>query len=171
MLQKDDAERLFAYNVWANHRLMRAAATLDPDDFRRDLKGSHGGVRGTLTHIMAAEWLWLERWKGVSPTRMVDEGEFADVVALRDHWATIEEHRGSWLESLRPEALGETVRYRDTKGNPWTAPLWQLVQHLANHGTYHRGQIVIFLRMLGAKPVTTDILFWDRDRDLKEKRD
>ena len=56
--------------MWANHRLMRAAATLSVDDFKRDvLHASHGGVRGTLVHVMAAEWLWLERWKGVSPPR------------------------------------------------------------------------------------------------------
>ena len=165
MLQKDDADRLFAYTVWANHRVMRAAATLDPDDFRRDLKSSHGGVRGTLAHMMAAEWIWLERWKGVSPTRMADEGEFSDVVALRDRWAAIEEHRRSWLETLRPEAMAEVVRYRDTKGNEWAQPLWHLVQHVANHGTYHRGQVIALLRLLGAKPVTTDMVLWDRKQD------
>jgi uncharacterized damage-inducible protein DinB len=162
MLDKDDADRLFAYTVWANHRVLRAAATLDPDDFRRDLKSSHGGVRGTLAHMMAAEWLWLERWKGVNPTRMADEGEFPDVVALRDRWAAIEEHRRSWLEALRPEALAQTVHYRDLKGNEWDQPLWQLVQHVANHGSYHRGQVVALLRQLGAKPLPTDLLFWDR---------
>jgi uncharacterized damage-inducible protein DinB len=162
MLEKDDADRLFAYTVWANHRVLRAAATLDPDDFRRDLKSSHGGVRGTLAHMMAAEWLWLERWKGVNPTRMADEGEFPDVVALRDRWAAIEEHRRSWLEALRPEALAQTVHYRDLKGNEWDQPLWQLVQHVANHGSYHRGQVVALLRQLGAKPLPTDLLFWDR---------
>ena len=69
MLGKDDAGRLLDYTVWANHRPMRAAATLCVDDFKRDLGSSHGGVRGTLVHIMGAEWIWLERWKGVSPTR------------------------------------------------------------------------------------------------------
>ena len=162
MLQKDDADRLFTYTVWANHRMLRAAATLDPEDFRRDLKSSHGGVRGTLVHIMAAEWLWLERWKGVGPGRLADEGEFADVVALRDRWAAIEEHRRSWLETLRPDALAADIHYRDLKGNAWVQPLWQQIQHAANHGTYHRGQVVLMLRQLGAKPISTDLLFWDR---------
>jgi uncharacterized damage-inducible protein DinB len=164
MLQREDAERLFDYTVWANHRVMRAAATLAPDDFRRDLGASHGGVRGTLAHILSAEWIWLERFKGVNPTRMLDEGDYPDVVALRDRWAVIEEHRRTWLESLRPDALAETLRYRDTKGNEHAQPLWQVVQHVANHGSYHRGQVVLMLRQLGAKPVSTDLLFWDRER-------
>src|SRR5262245_22139302 len=105
MLDKSDAVRLFDYTVWANHKVMRAAATLERDDFKRDLKSSHGGVRGTLVHTMSAEWVWLERWKGVSPTKQFDEGEFADIVAVRDRWAVIEDHRASWLQSLRPEAM------------------------------------------------------------------
>ena len=50
MLTKEDLGRLLEYTVWANHRVMRVAATLAPDDFKRDLGSSHGGVRGTLTH-------------------------------------------------------------------------------------------------------------------------
>lgn len=164
MLERDEAVRLFDYTVWANHRVMRSAATLTPEDFRRDLHASHGGVRGTLAHILSAEWIWLERFKGVNPTRLLDEGDYPDVVALRDRWAVIEEHRRSWLESLRPDALAETLDYRDTKGNAHAQPLWQLVQHVVNHGSYHRGQVVLLLRQLGAKPVSTDLVFWDRER-------
>src|SRR5262245_19742422 len=105
MLDKDGAGRLFDYTVWANHRVMRAAATLSVDDFKRDLGSSFGGVRGTLCHILGAEWIWLERWKGVSPSTAIDVGEFADIVALRDSWTVIEDHRESWFKALRPEAL------------------------------------------------------------------
>ena len=166
VLQTEDAERLLAYNVWANHRVMRLAATLSLDDFKRDiLRASHGGVRGTLAHIMAAEWLWLERWKGVSPSRLFDEGEFADIVALRDRWTIIEEHRAEWLRALRPEALGETVPYRSLDGASWAAPLWKLVQHVLNHSTYHRGQVTLLLRAVGARVASTDLVVWDRAQD------
>lgn len=166
MLKKDDVARLLEYNVWANHRLMRAAATLSVDDFKRDvLQASHGGVRGTLAHIMGAEWLWLERWKGVSPSRLFDEGEFADVVALRDRWTSIEEHRAEWLAALREPALAETIHYRTLAGVAFEGPLWKLVQHAANHSTYHRGQVTLMLRALGARVVSTDLLIWDRAQD------
>jgi uncharacterized damage-inducible protein DinB len=167
MLDKSDAVRLLDYTVWANHKLMRLAATLSVDDFKRDLKSSHGGVRGTLAHTMSAEWVWLERWKGLSPTKMFDEGEFPDIVALRDRWAGIEEHRASWLASLRPEALAASLRYRSLQGQEFETPLWQIVQHVANHSTYHRGQVVIFLRQLGAKVVSTDMIVWDREQAAK----
>ena len=164
MLSKDDLGRLFDYSVWANHKLVRAAATLSVNDFKRELDGSHGGVRGTLTHIMGAEWIWLERWKGVSPTRRIDEAEFKDVLALREHWKVIEAHRASWFSSLRERDVVEIVRYRTLDGRGFGAPLWQLVQHVANHGSYHRGQVLHMLRQLGAKPVSTDLLFFDRQK-------
>lgn len=167
MLNKDDLGRLIEYTVWANHRVLRVAATLSLDDFKRDLRASHGGVRGTLTHMLWAEWLWLERWKGVPARDVIDESEFPDLVHLRDRWTVVDEHRSAWLSGLREEAAAETVHYRNTKGVSFAAPLWQLVQHLANHSTHHRGQVIAMARQLGARVVTTDLLAWDRERALK----
>ena len=164
MFDKADLVRLFEYTVWANHKVLRQAATLSVDDFKRDLKSSHGGVRGTLVHAMSAEWVWLERWKGLSPTRHFDEGEFPDIVGLSDRWSVIEQHRASWLESLRPDAMQQSLRYRNLQGQELETPLWQMVQHVANHSTYHRGQLVTMFRQLGAKAVSTDLIAWDRER-------
>ena len=84
MLEKKDLGRLLDYTIWANHRVLRASAVVSVTDFRRDMGSSHGGIRGTLTHMLWAEALWLERWKGVAPGPRFDEGEFPDVLALRD---------------------------------------------------------------------------------------
>jgi uncharacterized damage-inducible protein DinB len=165
MLRKDDLERLLEYNVWANHRLMRAAATLSVDDFKRDtLRASHGGVRGTLTHILSTEWIWLERWKGVNQTRHLDEGDFPDIVALRDRWTLMEGHREDWFLGQTDGTLAARVSYRTLAGDPYEAPLWQLMQHALNHSTYHRGQVTLLLRAVGARVVATDVLVWDRMR-------
>jgi uncharacterized damage-inducible protein DinB len=163
MLSKEDLGRLLDYTVWANHRVVRAAATLSKSEFQRDLKASHGGVRGTLTHMLGAEWIWLERWKGTSPPRGIDEGEFATLMALHDRWKTVEEHRASWFENLPEEAPASLVLYKTLDGRPYETLLWQLVQHVANHSTYHRGQVITMLKQLGAKVVSTDMVIWDRD--------
>jgi uncharacterized damage-inducible protein DinB len=168
MLSRQDLGRLLEYTVWANHRIMRAAATLEVEDFKRDLQASYGGVRGTLTHIMGAEWIWLERWKGLSPARLLDEGEFPDILALRERWRVIEEHREAWFRSLGDDAPGRIIAYRNLAGVADEAPLWQLVQHVANHSSYHRGQVTTMLRQLGAKTVSTDMVAWDRERRAKE---
>ena len=169
MLGKDDLARLLRYTVWANHRVMRVAATLGLDDFKRDLGSSHGGVRGTLAHMMWAELIWLERLKGLPNPRKMDESEFADIVALRNRWTVVEEHRQAWFDALPEPAVAEPIRYKTTEGTPFENPLWQIVQHMANHSTYHRGQLTSFYRTLGAKPVSTDMIAWDREEAAKAR--
>ncbi len=168
-MNKEDLGRLLEYTKWANHKVVRAAATLTLDDFKKEMGSSHGGVRGTLTHMLGAEWIWLERWKGVSPTRFVDEGEFPDIVALSERWKAVERHRDSWFRNLGEGAPRQKIRYRNMAGQAYEGLLWQLVQHVANHSTYHRGQVVTLLRQVGAKVVATDLVAWDRERAAKGK--
>jgi uncharacterized damage-inducible protein DinB len=169
MLGKDDLARLLRYTVWANHRVMRVAATLSVDDFKRDLGSSHGGVRGTLAHMMWAELIWLERLKGLPNPRRIDESEFADIVVLRDRWTVVEEHRQAWFDALPETAPGDPIHYKTTEGTAFENPLWQIVQHMTNHSTYHRGQLTSFYRTLGAKPVSTDMIAWDREEAAKAR--
>jgi uncharacterized damage-inducible protein DinB len=164
MLGREDLRRLLEYTTWANHRAVRSAAVLTPADFKRDLGGSRGGLRGTFTHMLNAEWLWLERWKGAPPPREIDEGQFADVLSLRERWRAIEAHRSAWLDALDPSAPGALVTYAADQARH-TAPLWQLVQHCANHSTYHRGEVANLLRLLGARVAPTDMVLWDRSRE------
>jgi uncharacterized damage-inducible protein DinB len=164
MLSKDDLGRLLEYNTWANRRVLRAAAALKVEDFKRDLGSSHGGVRGTLAHTLSAEWLWLERWKGVSPARLLDEGEFPTIVALSERWRAVNAHRDSWFRGLDNAAFGEPIRYRSLEGKPHEVPLWQLVQHVVNHSSYHRGQVATLLRQLGVTAAGTDLVMWDLKR-------
>jgi uncharacterized damage-inducible protein DinB len=171
MLAKDDLSRLLRYTVWANHRLLRAAATMGVEDWRRDLGGSHGGVRGTLAHMMWAELVWLERWKGLPNPPRGDESQFPTVIELRDRWTGLDEHRQAWLEGLPAEAGSTVIHYRTTDGTAYESPLERLVQHAANHSTYHRGQVLSFLRQLGVKPVSTDMLVWDREEDARAVRE
>ena len=165
MLDKDALERLLDYTVWANHRVMRAAPPSPSTTSSASSAPATAAIRGTLAHIMWAEWIWLERWKGVSPHGPPDEAEFADVVALRDRWTVIEDHRARVAATrCRDAGAGEIIRYKTTAGVPYEAPLWQLVQHVANHSTYHRGQVTSLLRQVGGRAVPTDMVVYDRER-------
>jgi uncharacterized damage-inducible protein DinB len=164
MLDKDGAGRLLDYTVWANHRVMRAAATLSVDDFKRDLRANFGGVRGTLCHILAAEWIWLERWKGVSPEAMFHAADFPNFDAVRARWSAIERAQRSFVDAVTDEQLPAVVRYVNLKGEAWQYPLWRQMAHVVNHSTYHRGQLTTMLRQLGARTVSTDLLMFDDDQ-------
>jgi uncharacterized damage-inducible protein DinB len=163
-MSQPEMVRLFEYTVWANHRFLDAVATLSEEEFRRDLHGSHGGIRGTLVHTYGAELVWLARFQGVSLTSLPGEADFPNLGALRERWAALETEWRAWLAAL-PEGAGERViDYRNLKGDPFSARLWPLVQHVTNHGSYHRGQVAAFLRQLGHRPPSTDLVTFDRER-------
>lgn len=161
-LSRQGARRLFDYTEWANRLVREAAAELPLEEWSRDLKSSHGGVGGTLVHTLGAEWIWLERWNGRSPPGMPRMEELAEPGALERRWRALEQERAAWLEGLDEGGLAAVCRYRSMAGQPFESPLWQLVQHVANHSTYHRGQVVAMLRMLGARVPGTDLVAWDR---------
>jgi uncharacterized damage-inducible protein DinB len=159
--------RLFDYCEWANHKFLDAAASLDAEAYGRDMQGSHGGIRDTLVHTYGAEWVWFERFNGRSPSGLPGKDALGDVAALRACWSALESARRDWLAGLAPGAGTRVVEYRTFKGDPYRAELWPLVQHVANHGSYHRGQVAVFLRQLGATPPTTDLVVFDRERAAK----
>lgn len=158
----DEVQTLYRYNSWANRRALDASAALSPAQFTQNLISSFPSVRDTLAHIMHAEWLWLERWQGRSPGFPSDQ--FADLASLRARWQKIETDLTAFIQTLSAADLDRIVQYKNTKGNAFTNPMWQMLQHVVNHGTYHRGQITTMLRQLGATPLTTDLIAFYREQ-------
>ncbi|HEV2315746.1 MAG TPA: DinB family protein [Candidatus Acidoferrales bacterium] len=159
----DDIQLLYDYNTWANRRVLDACAPLAPAQLTRKLGSSYPSVRDTLTHIMFVEWLWLERWHGRSPSGP-PAGEFPDLASIRARWQEIENDLLKFVRALSARDLERVVHYHNTKGNPFSDRMWQMLQHLVNHGTYHRGQITTLLRQLSATPVATDMIAFYREQ-------
>ena len=151
-------EKQFEYDRWANARMLGVVAGLSPEAFLKDLGSSFGSIRNTLAHILSAEWAWLERWNGTSPKQMLDPAGFPDVAALRARWAQVEQEQQAFLGALSQERLEADIDYFNLQGEPVTLPLWQLMLHMINHSSYHRGQVTTMLRQVGAKPVSTDLV-------------
>ncbi len=163
----EDFRLLYDYNSWANHRTLDACAALSEEQFTRDLGSSFRSVRDTLAHICGVEWLWLERWHGRSHNALPPAAEFPNLASLRRRWDELERNLLDYIASLTPEDTQRTIQHKTTQGVPQAAPLWQMLQHLVNHGTYHRGQVATMLRQLGAKPLSTDLIFFYRERSTK----
>jgi uncharacterized damage-inducible protein DinB len=151
---------LYRYNSWATARVLDAVSPLPEADFTRDLKNSHGSIRDTLTHVVWSEWIWLERWKGESPTTVFSPEEFPTPDSLRLRFHAVATARSVFLDDLAPERLNDVVEYKNMKGETWRYPLWQQLHHVVNHSTYHRGQVTTMLRQLGAEPLGTDFLVY-----------
>jgi uncharacterized damage-inducible protein DinB len=157
-MNKNDIKYIFDYNRWANGTILDAVSKLTPEQFTKDLQSSHRSVRDTMAHILAAEWIWLERWKGVSPKALLDPAEFPTVESVRTRLSEVENECAGFIHGLTDEALTQAVTYTNTKGERWTYSLGQMLQHVANHSSYHRGQVTTMLRQLGVEPLPVDLL-------------
>ena len=163
----EDVRLLYEFNSWANRRMLEACAALSESQFTQHIEASFPSARETVVHICAAEWIWLERWKGRSPVKSEwDEfaRNFTGLQSVRDYWAGLEAKQREFVAGLTPESLARPHEIRTLDGTLYTQPLWQMMQHLANHSTYHRGQVTMMLRQLGAKPVGTDLITFYRQR-------
>ena len=159
----DELRELFAYNRWANHRILDAAAKLSAEALDRDLGSSFPSVRATLAHILGSEWLWLCRWKGTSPTGVPDTWDLSTLDGIRARWAEVEREQQEFIDALGEEDLRRAVSYRNLKGEPFTNTMAQMLRHVVNHSTYHRGQVITMLRQLGAETVSTDLIAYYRE--------
>jgi len=160
----DDIRILFDYNSWANQRTLDSCAPLNQEQFTRDLSSSFRSLRDTLVHIVHAEWIWLERWHGRSPAAPPEGLNFPDLESVRRRFAEIDRGLVDYVASLTPADLQRVLHYKTMAGAPQAQPGWQMLQHLANHGTYHRGQAATMLRQLGAKAQSTDLINFYRER-------
>lgn len=155
---------LYDFNAWANNRTLEACTALSPEQFRRDLGSSFKSVRDTLAHIYGAEWIWMERWHGRIPSTMPAAADFPDLETVRRRFAEMDRNLVDYVASLNADDVQRVMSYKSMAGAPSAQPLWQMLQHLANHGTYHRGQIATMLRQLGAKASSTDLIGFYRER-------
>ena len=149
---------LYDYNSWANRRQLDACVMLSDQQFTRDLGSSFRSVRDTVAHIMGAEWIWLERWHGRSPSALPAADQFANLASLRARWGEIGVALLQFVRGLSAEDLDRIIEYQNLQGHRFAYPLRAMLQHLVNHGTYHRGQVTTMLRQLGAVPRATDFL-------------
>lgn len=162
-----DIRHLFDYTEWANGLALSAAATLAEDDLRRDFSISHRSIFGTLLHMAGAEWIWLERWHGHSPAAkdawaLWTTESCPDLKTLNQRWGELVQRRAGFISELDESTLMADMPFNLLSGDASSMRLVDQMQHVANHATLHRGQVVGMIRQLGVVPPATDLLFYLR---------
>ncbi len=162
-----DVQHLFDYTEWANGLALNAAAGLTEENLHRDFNISHSSILGTLVHMAGAEWIWLERWHGHSPPKKeawslwTDEA-CPDLKTLNERWRDVIDRRTRFISKLDESRLMSELAFKLLSGDPNSMRLVDQMQHVANHATMHRGQVVGMIRQLGLAPPSTDLLFYLR---------
>jgi uncharacterized damage-inducible protein DinB len=165
-MKLQDLRTMLDYHYWARDRLLDALEPLAPDQLNRDLGSSFKSIRETVVHTYAAEWAWHSRWQGNSPTSLLPADQFPDVASLRRAWSQHEAEMREFLDRIGEDGVSRVFEYKLLNGQAGASPLWQMLQHVVNHASYHRGQVTTMLRQLGATPAKPmDMIAYYRIKD------
>lgn len=162
-MKKDEIQTLFDYNLWATGRVLETAVAIDDVQFAAPADFPHGGLRGTLVHLVSSEWIWRTRLQeGQSPQEVLSERNFPTLEAIRRRWEAEQSAWRGYLDSLQDEYLGRVVQYQRTNGQPQENILWHILVHLVNHGTQHRSEAAALLTEYGHSPGDLDMIRYFR---------
>lgn len=157
-------ETFARYNAWANHRLYEAVAQIPDTQYREDRGAYFGSLHGTLNHILVGDRAWLTHITGDgTPPTSLDQILYDDFVALRQARTTEDERITRVVGGLDTARLAGTIAYHSMTGGHFEQPLAQVLAHVFNHQTHHRGQAHILLSQLGYEAPTLDLAYFLRE--------
>jgi uncharacterized damage-inducible protein DinB len=145
---KDYIKQAYDYTYWANHRYFAVAEGLTEEQLHRMLGHSWGDVHGTLVHMMSSEWVWFQRWHGTTPKGHLDKADYPTLAVLKKRWAEIEAEMRAYIEAQSDESLQAPIRYTNFRGETFNVPLWEMLAHIANHETHHRGELAAMYALM-----------------------
>ena len=160
----DDLPSLFEYNVWANRRMLDAVRALSAEAYSREQGGGWPSVRASLVHLAGATDAWARRLAGEDVTRLPSEAEVPALAAAEALLVGADARLGALVPALSPERLASPFSWKNLRKEEKTAPLWAVLRHVVNHGSYHRGQIASLVKRAGGTPAATDLVFWAIER-------
>lgn len=150
------------YMAWAVRLVLDAAKALPAAEYEKDRHSSHGGIRTTLNHMYAADALWFSRVAGEPFAKISDIPVPDSLQELEKEWTVLLDRWLRWAGYLESQQYGIEIGYTNTEGISCRTPLWQVLLHIVNHSTLHRGQVVAMMRQAGAKPPVTDLIRYYR---------
>lgn len=159
MHERTNFADLHNYHRWATRKLLRLCQGLPDAQLDREEPIGLGSLRATLHHVWGAEFLWLSRWKGVSPTSFPTEKD-VPIAELERRFAAVDEEREALLRD-ETEDFSRVVHYKNLAGEAFSAPLSSLMLHVVNHGVHHRAQALHYLKLVGVTvPGGLDYIFY-----------
>ena len=159
----NDLRAHMRYSAWASKRLVDVAATLDEAELARDFATADKNLVGTLAHVYAADRIWMARVQGRTLAKFIDDSD-RKLDVLRYDWPPLLAQWDALLGKETDDSVQRGITYANLKGDLFETPLWQIVLHVVNHGTHHRGQASGFIRAMGHTPPPLDLIAYYREK-------
>ncbi len=166
---KEYLEQAYNYMYWANRRYVAVAEGLTGEQLHRAQGQSWGDVHSVLVHMMSSEWVWLQRWHGESPKAHLDAAAFPTLNALKQRWAEVEQQMRGFLAGQSAQALLAPIQYSNFKGESFRVPLWQMLMHVVNHETHHRGELAAMFAVMNVPHPEEEVIQYFLDLSGQKK--
>jgi uncharacterized damage-inducible protein DinB len=170
-------DELLKYNYWANQQILHCLLGLPADLWITETPSSFSSIYKTVTHVGSAEKIWLRRvrsWQSLivtqennpQPQKLAFDSLEGDFKQISSQWM---QTSADWVHLIENENLTDmdllmTIKYSNSKGQQFNQPLYEIIMHLCNHGTYHRGQLVTMLHQLNIHTIpATDLIVFKRN--------
>ena len=147
---------------WATRLMIDAAKQMPQAEYEKDRGSSYGGIKGTMEHIFRADSVWFSRVAGKPFAKITDVPVPDTLDELAREWLTLLERFQERVAQLTPAQITYEVGYANSQGVEYRTQIWQIVLHLVNHSSYHRGQVITMMRQAGATPPGTDLIMFYR---------
>jgi uncharacterized damage-inducible protein DinB len=154
------------YHEWATGQILEETVPLPSEQLVKPLGGSFGSVYETLVHLYQADCIWRDRLMGRPTGQLTDYEAPGCTYDLQKAWTDMLAEMVAWAERLTEEDWHGEMSYKTLRGVAYETPRWQMILHVVNHGTHHRGQITNMLRQLGIKPRNLDLIAFYRNKPL-----
>lgn len=154
---------LFAYNRWANGKILDKATDISTEELYAQVAPNHGSLHGTLFHMLRAEWLWRQLSQhGRFLEPRPQEEALADLADLRLAWEMEARELERYIAGLDSETLAVSRDLRDPRGGRRTYTHWEMLTHLALHSMQHRAEAAAVLTQFGHSPGDLDFIFFTK---------
>jgi uncharacterized damage-inducible protein DinB len=152
------------YHHWAHHKVLHQLASVPAEDWNKNVGGSFPSLNALYQHLLEADYRWLQRWKGIPFAEIPQDFVIDGYPSLNTIWRPQLDEMVIVAKRFIATDAQQSVNFITAKGLNVTQPFWQTLFQVANHGTYHRGQVTNMLRILDHPPVTTDIFLFFNEK-------
>lgn len=165
MKMKELLKQYAAYNIWASRRIFDIILALPEEKQMAEIPSSFNSLYKTVLHMLDAENIWWQRMK-LSERIIVPSGNFSGTMKdLSDTLLQQSKQWEEWIVASSDLSIEHVFQYQTFQGEQFKQPTWQMLLHVFNHGTYHRGQLINMLRQLGVEKLpATDFINWARNK-------
>lgn len=155
---------LFDYHYWATNLILEQVEKISHGAFIEERTLSWKSIRGTLVHMLSAEYTWRQRCQYHNSPRPLPESDYPTLGILNAHWSEDQSAMRTYLRSLHDDDLQAMIDYRTSAGILYSTPLWQILTHVIMHGMQHRAELAHILTELGYSPGDIDFIAYLRQR-------